>query len=124
MQNCNSILFNRFFLKKTYDYYKKHGKKTILFARFVPIVRTFAPFIAGIGQMDYTIFFIYNIIGGFCWVTLFLYAGYFFGQVKFLKNYFNFFTIVLIFLSIFPIIIKILKQKNNKKHQINNIQLS
>lgn len=115
-RNPNSLIFKQSYLKNTHDFYKKHGKKTILFARFVPIVRTFAPFVAGIGQMNYTHFFIYNTIGGIFWVILFLHIGYFFGQSNFIKNHLSLLIIILVFISLLPGIIEILiKQRNNKK---------
>jgi len=112
----NSLIFKQSFLKNTHNFYNKYGGKTILLARFVPIVRTFAPFVAGIGKMNYTRFFIYNTIGGILWVVSFLYAGYFFGQLNFIRNHFSLLIIVVVFASLLPGIIEVLVQrgKNNK----------
>ncbi len=77
----NSRIFNKKYLTKTEEFYEKYGGKTIIIARFVPVVRTFAPFVAGIGKMKYSVFITYNIIGGFFWVTSLVFAGYFFGNL-------------------------------------------
>ncbi|MDR2520455.1 MAG: VTT domain-containing protein [Bacteroidales bacterium OttesenSCG-928-I14] len=107
--SCNYKLM---FLKSTYNFYRKYGGKTIIFSRFIPIIRTFAPFVAGIIKMNYTHFLICNILGGILWVTVFLYTGYFFGQFKFIKTHFDLLIIILIFTPLLLGIVKILKQKN------------
>jgi membrane-associated protein len=110
-RNPNSKIFKQAYLKRTHDFYEKHGGKTIIIARFVPIVRTFAPFVAGMGKMSYPHFFSFNVIGGAAWVALFMYAGYFFGNVDFVKHNLSLLIIVIILVSILPGIIEIWRQK-------------
>lgn len=111
----NSRIFNKSYLEKTREFYKKYGSKTIIIARFVPIVRTFAPFVAGIGKMDYKTFLTYNIIGAFIWVTSLMLAGYFFGNHPFIKNNFETAIFVIIGISILPILFEYLKHKTQKR---------
>lgn len=109
---------NRFikkeYLTKTQDFYNKHGNLTIIMARFVPIVRTFAPFVAGIAKMSYKHFITYNIIGAFLWVTLFTWSGYFFGNLPFIKANFHYAVLIIVFISVAPIIYEWLKAKFKK----------
>lgn len=93
------------YLDKTHRFYEKHGGKTIIIARFVPIVRTFAPFVAGVGEMSYRRFASFNVIGGVLWVLSFLLAGYFFGNLPFVKNNFGLVIIAIIIISVLPAII-------------------
>ena len=102
------------YLERTHKFYEKHGGKTIIIARFVPIVRTFAPFVAGVGTMSYKKFISYNVIGGVAWVTLFVYGGYFFGNLTFVKNNFSIVIIVIIFISILPGITEYIRHKMQK----------
>lgn len=111
----NSRIFNKAYLEKTNEFYKKHGGKTIIIARFVPIVRTFAPFVAGIGKMHYGVFLSYNLIGGFIWVTSLTFAGYFFGQMPLIKENFEYAVIGIVIISLLPMLYEIIKHKYASK---------
>ena len=102
-------------IQKTKDFYKRYGGKTIIIARFVPIVRTLAPFVAGIGKMRYSRFLSYNIIGGVVWVSLFLVAGYFFGGLSFVKDNLTAVIFGIIIVSFIPAIIEIVKGRSRGK---------
>jgi len=104
-------LINKKHLESTKQFYEKHGKKAIVLARFVPIVRTFAPFVAGIGKMHYTSFLIYNVIGGISWVLIFMFAGYAFGNISFVKENLSIFILGIIVVSVIPIVIEYLKSR-------------
>ena len=95
-------VLNRHHLEKAHAFFEKHGGKTIFLARFVPIVRTFAPFVAGMGRMSYGYFFSYNVIGGVVWVLTFTLLGYFFGNLEFVKRNFELVIIAIIFISVIP----------------------
>lgn len=101
-------------IKKTEEFYEKHGAKTIILARFVPIVRTFAPFVAGVGRMSYGHFIAYNIIGGILWVTSFSWMGYFFGNMPVVKHNFTLVIFAIIGLSVLPMVVEIIKEKKKK----------
>jgi membrane-associated protein len=101
-------------LEKTQKFFDKYGKKTIILARFVPIVRTFAPFVAGVGKMHYFTFLSFNVIGGLVWVALFTLSGFFFGNLPFVKENLGFIILSIIFLSLLPILFEYLKAKKNK----------
>jgi len=104
----------REYLDRTHAFFEKHGGKTIFLARFVPIVRTFAPFVAGMGRMSYGYFFSYNVFGGIAWVMLFTLAGYFFGNIPFIKSNFEFVIIAIILVSILPMIWEAVKARREK----------
>lgn len=103
------------YLLKTQEFYEKHGGKTIIYARFVPIIRTFAPFVAGIGSMSYGKFASYNVIGGIAWVSSFLLLGYFFGGFPVIKDNFTLVIFAIIFISILPPIIEIFRRKSSSR---------
>jgi membrane-associated protein len=104
-------------LKKTHAFYEKYGGKTIIIARFVPIVRTFAPFVAGVGQMSYRQFIGYNVVGGILWVTICVFAGYFFGNLPFVKKNFSVVVIVIVLISLLPAVIEYLKHRAEAKRR-------
>ena len=112
-----SRFFNPEHLRKTHAFYEKYGGKTIIIARFVPIVRTFAPFVAGIGAMSYARFLAYNVIGGLLWVTICLSAGYFFGNLPFVKKNFSLVILAIIIISVLPAFFEYLKHRAETKRQ-------
>ncbi len=107
----SSRLLNRDYLDRTHQFYEKYGGKTIIIARFVPIIRTFAPFVAGIGSMTYMHFIIYNIAGGVLWILMFVLGGYFFGNIPLVKGNFTIVIGAIIIISIMPGVIEYLRQK-------------
>ena len=109
--NPDSRIFRRQYLDKTHDFYARHGGKTIILARFVPIVRTFAPFVAGVGRMTYRHFFSYNIVGALAWVLSFSYAGYFFGNLPVVKSNLSLLILAIIVVSVLPGIIEIWRSR-------------
>jgi membrane-associated protein len=106
----SSWLLNKKHLLRTQKFYEKYGGKTIIIARFVPIVRTFAPFVAGVGKMEYRRFAMFNVVGAVAWVLIFVPAGYFFGNLPFVKKQFHYVIIGIIVLSVMPAVIEILKE--------------
>jgi membrane-associated protein len=107
----NSKFFNKEHLVRTQLFYEKYGSPTIIIARFAPIIRTFAPFVAGIGKMNYSKFVVYNAVGSIVWVSSFLYAGYFFGNIPSVKRNFHLIIIAVILVSIMPIVIGFFKSR-------------
>jgi membrane-associated protein len=107
----DSRFFNRKYLDRTHDFYEKYGGITIIIARFVPIIRTFAPFVAGIGSMTYWRFLSYNVVGGILWIVTFIMGGYFFGNLPFVKNNFTFVIIAIIIISVLPGIIEYFRHR-------------
>jgi membrane-associated protein len=108
------IPINQEHIDKTNEFFKKHGGKTIILARFMPFIRTFAPFVAGIGHMDYGKFISYNVVGGLLWVGLFTFVGYFFGNVEFVKHNFSIVIMVIILISVLPAVVEVVKHKTRK----------
>lgn len=98
-------------LDKTQEFYEKHGGKTIILARFIPIIRTFAPFVAGIGTMKYSKFISYNVFGGIAWVAIFISLGYFFGNIPFVQNNFELVIFAIIFISFIPPVLEFIKAR-------------
>jgi membrane-associated protein len=109
------------YLDRTHAFYEKYGGKTIILARFIPIIRTFAPFVAGIGAMSYGKFIAYNVAGGILWVTLFTFLGYFFGNLSFVKDNFSLVILAIIFISVLPAVIEVIKARlsPNPKVDVN-----
>jgi membrane-associated protein len=103
------------YLDKTHAFFEKHGGIAIFLARFVPIVRTFAPFVAGIGKMSYGYFITYNVVGGITWVALFTFAGFFFGNIPFVRHNFEYVIIVIILISVLPMGFEWLKARREAK---------
>lgn len=102
-------------IEETNKFFEKHGGKTIIMARFVPIVRTFAPFVAGIGKMSYKKFISYNLIGGLAWVTIALFAGFFFGNIPYVKENFSLIILLIIIISVVPMLVPVISNKLKKK---------
>ncbi len=106
------------YLEKTESFYAKYGGKTIIYARFVPIIRTFAPFVAGIGVMNYSRFFSYNVIGAIVWIASFLFLGYFFGGIPIIKDNFTYVIFAIILLSMLPPVIEVLRERRKKTRKL------
>jgi len=106
--------FKKEHLDRTHQFYKKYGGKTIVLARFIPVVRTFAPFIAGIGRMDYVKFLTYNVVGGIAWVSVFVLSGYYFGNIPFVKENLSLVVMGIIVLSIIPAVIEFLRARSKR----------
>jgi len=111
----NYRFLKREYLDKTRAFFEKYGGKTIIIARFLPIVRTFAPFLAGVGKMTYAKFSIFNVIGSFLWVSIFLWGGYFFGNIPVIKRNLTTVILVIVFASFLPTIIEFFKHKFKSK---------
>lgn len=113
----SSWLFHKEHLVRAQTFYEKYGKKTIILARFIPIVRTFAPFVAGIGSMSYRIFLFYNVIGAMLWCSLFIFGGFLFGNIPWVEEHFGVMVIAIIFISLIPLVKEVIfhfwmKRKN------------
>ena len=111
----DSKLLNKKHLTKAQDFYAKYGSKTIILARFVPIIRTFAPFVAGIGRMNYARFLIFSVVGAVAWVSVCLIAGYKLGSLPFLKKHFELVILAIVFISLIPMIWELLRARQASK---------
>lgn len=107
----NSRIFKKEYLQKTHAFYEKYGGKAIILCKYVPIVRTFAPFVAGVGAMTYPRFLMFNVVGGITWVTLITFAGYFFGGIPVIKNNFSVVVIIIVLISVMPAVIEYLRHR-------------
>jgi len=110
----NVRFLNREYLDRTHQFYERHGGKTIIIARFMPIIRTFAPFVAGMGKMTYVRFISYNVVGGIVWIAVFIFGGYYFGNIPMVKRNFTLVIVAIIFLSILPGIIEFVRHRYRK----------
>jgi len=115
VDNPKITVINQEHIDKTQAFYKKHGGKTIILARFVPIVRTFAPFVAGVGKMHYNTFLFYNVIGAILWVTLFTLAGFFFGNLPAVKHNFTLVILAIVALSLMPMAYEYWQNRKHRK---------
>ena len=113
--SSNSRFLKKEYLDRTHAFYEKHGGITIFLARFIPIIRTFAPFVAGIGKMSYWHFISYNFFGGVLWTALFTFGGYFFGNLPIVKNNFSFVIFAIIIISVLPAVVEFLKGRKTEK---------
>lgn len=114
-QQSGSRFFKREYLERTHQFYERHGGKTIVIARFMPIIRTFAPFVAGVGSMSYWHFINYNIVGGVAWIAVFIFGGYMFGNIPAVKHNFTLVITGIIFVSILPGVIEFLRHRYGSK---------
>jgi membrane-associated protein len=111
----NNKLIKREYLEKTQDFYKKYGPKAVILARFVPIVRTFAPFVAGVGKMYYGKFLAFSVAGSVLWVSICIWGGYFLGNIPIVKDNFHYMVLMIIVVSLIPIMVEIIRAKQAKK---------
>ncbi|MFZ4438407.1 MAG: DedA family protein [Syntrophales bacterium] len=111
----DSRFFKRKHLEKTHQFYEKHGGKTIIIARFIPIIRTFAPFVAGVGSMTYRKFLSYNVVGGFFWIFSLTLAGYFFGNIPVVRENFSLVIVAIVVISVMPGVIEYLRHRGREE---------
>ena len=115
IEEKNLRFINREYLDKTHQFYERHGGKTIIIARLMPIIRTFAPFVAGVGKMNYFRFISYNVVGGVVWIASFVFGGYYFGNIPMVKKNFTLVILAIIFLSILPGIVEFIRHRYAKQ---------
>jgi membrane-associated protein len=115
LNHASQKLIKHEHLEKTHAFYAKHGGKTVIFARFLPIIRTFAPFVAGIGTMNYRLYLMYSIIGGVSWIGSLTLAGYFFGNIPFIKNNLTLMVLGIVFVSFIPAILEFIKHRRRQR---------
>ena len=115
-----SRLLNKRHLTEAHEFYERYGAKTIILARFIPIIRTFAPFVAGIGRMNYFKFALYNVVGGIAWVLLCLLSGWFFGNLEFVKKNFELVIVAIVVISILPAIVEYLRNRMRQKRSVHD----
>ncbi len=108
---------NKKYLDRTHEFYEKHGGMAVIFGRFAPIIRTFMPFVAGIGKMNYAKFLAFDIFSGILWPAIFVLSGYYFGNLPIVKNYFSLVVIVIIVISVIPIFYQVLRMRLEKKEE-------
>lgn len=120
----NVRFFKKEYLDRTHQFYEKHGGKTIIIARFVPIIRTFAPFVAGIGRMTYWRFISYNVIGGIAWIAIFVFGGYYFGNIPIVKRNFTLVIMAIIIISVLPGVIEYWRQRQHgqAREEVESLQ--
>jgi membrane-associated protein len=116
LERASPRLIRHEHLAKTRAFYAKHGGKTVIFARFLPIIRTFAPFVAGIGTMNYRHYVMFSVIGGMSWIASLTLAGYFFGNIPFIKNNLTLMILLIVVVSFIPAIREFIKHRRNQKH--------
>ncbi|MBN2159293.1 MAG: DedA family protein [Spirochaetes bacterium] len=113
----NVRFLNKKYLDRTHAFYERHGGKTVILARFMPIIRTFMPFVAGVGRMYYPRFLAFDITGGIAWPSIFVLSGYFFGNIPVVKKYFSLVVIAIIVISVTPIIYQVLRMRFQKEEK-------
>jgi membrane-associated protein len=111
----NVRFLNKDHLRRAHEFYEKYGGITIILARFMPFIRTFAPFVAGIGSMTYWKFLTYNVVGGVGWVAVFVFMGYFFAEMEFVKNHFSLVILAIIIISVMPAVIEFIHVKRKSR---------
>ena len=113
-------LIKKEYLDRTHRFFERHGAMAVILGRFSPIIRTFMPFVAGVGAMRYRKFFLYDLCGGLAWITLFTFGGYFFGNLPMVKNHFSLAVLAIIIVSLLPLIIEIIRarKENGTKTEV------